>query len=179
MQTACIEFARNVCDLKDADSTEFNLETPHPIIFKLRDLVNVDEMGGTMRLGAWPCLLAEGSLAREIYSGASEISERHRHRYEFNPAFRATLEKGGLVFSGASADQKFIEIVELSRDEHPWFLGCQFHPEFKSKPLAPHPLFASFVHAAFQNRLQTETALEQMPENDASIVDRAAAASEN
>jgi len=180
MQTACIEFARNVCDLKDADSTEFNLETPHAIIFKLRDLVNVEEMGGTMRLGAWPCLLTEGSLARVIYGGAEEISERHRHRYEFNPKFRGTLEQGGLIFSGASPDGKFIEIVELSRDEHPWFLGCQFHPEFKSKPLAPHPLFASFVRAAFRNRLQTETALEQMPEAESPpMIDRAAAASEN
>jgi CTP synthase len=179
MQTACIEFARNACHLKDADSTEFNVETPYPIIFKLRDLVDVEEMGGTMRLGAWPCHLAEDSLAREIYSGSEEISERHRHRYEFNPAFRETLEKGGMVFSGASADKKFIEIVELSRDEHPWFLGCQFHPEFKSKPLAPHPLFASFVHAAFQSRLQTENALEQMPEAESPAIDRAAAASEN
>ena len=179
MQTACVEFARNACELKEADSTEFNLETPYPIIFKLRDLVNVEEMGGTMRLGAWPCLLAEDSLAREVYGNAAEINERHRHRYEFNPASRETLEKGGLVFSGASADQKFIEIVELSRDEHPWFLGCQFHPEFKSKPLAPHPLFASFVHAAFRNRLQTETAVEQMPERESAAIDRAAVASEN
>ncbi len=174
MQTACIEFARNACDLKDADSTEFSVETPHPIIFKLRDLVNVEEMGGTMRLGAWICKLSDGSLAQNVYGGANEISERHRHRYEFNPAYRDKLEKGGLVFSGISTDGKFVEIVELSRDEHPWFLGCQFHPEFKSKPLAPHPLFASFVHAAFQNRLQTETALEQMVESESASVDRAA-----
>src|ERR1044072_7654249 len=180
MQTASIEFARSACHLKDACSTEFNVETPYPIIFKLRDLVGVEEMGGTMRLGAWPCHLKEDSLAREIYSGAEEISERHRHRYEFNPAFRETLEKGGLVFSGASADKRFIEIVELSRDEHPWFLGCQFHPEFKSKPLAPHPLFASFVKAAFQNRLQTENALEQMPETESSSsIERGAAVGEN
>ncbi len=124
-------------------------------------------------------MLAQDSLAREIYGGAEEISERHRHRYEFNPKYRETLEQGGLVFSGASRDGKFIEIVELSRDEHPWFLGCQFHPEFKSKPLSPHPLFASFVHAGFQNRLQTETALEQMPEPESAMLDRAAAASEN
>jgi CTP synthase len=179
MQTACIEFARNACHLKDADSTEFNVETPYPIIFKLRDLVDVEEMGGTMRLGAWPCHLQGDSLAREIYSGAEEISERHRHRYEFNPAFRETLEKGGLVFSGASADERFIEIVELSRDEHPWFLGCQFHPEFKSKPLAPHPLFSSFVHAAFQNRLHTEAAIEQIGDPDLIAAERAASASEN
>ncbi len=178
MQTACIEFARNACDLKDADSTEFNLETPHPIIFKLRDLVNVEEMGGTMRLGAWICRLSEGSLARDIYGGASEISERHRHRYEFNPVFRETLEKAGLRFSGISTDDRFVEIIELSRDEHPWFLGCQFHPEFKSKPLMPHPLFASFVRAAFQNRLQTETVREQMPETE-SAIERAAIGGEN
>src|SRR5205814_4582312 len=132
-----------------------------------------------MRLGACPCRLSEGSLAREIYGGAEEISERHRHRYEFNPAYRETLEQGGLIFSGVSPDQKFIEIIELSRDEHPWFLACQFHPEFKSKPLAPHPLFSSFVHAAFQNRLQTETSLEQMHETESTTQDRAAAASEN
>ncbi len=179
MQTACIEFARNACDLKDADSTEFNVETPYPIIFKLRDLVDVEQLGGTMRLGAWPCLLTEGSLAREIYGGAEEISERHRHRYEFNPAFRETLERGGLIFSGASHDRKFIEIVELSRDDHPWFLGCQFHPEFKSKPLAPHPLFASFVHAAFQNRLHTETAVEQIAEPEIVSHERVVTVGEN
>src|SRR5437773_12231147 len=118
MQTGCIECGRNAGELKDADSTELNLGTPYPIIFKLRDLVNVEEMGGTMRLGAWVCQLAEGSLAREIYEGASEVSERQRHRYEFNPVYRETLEKGGFVFSGVSTDRKFVEIVELSRDEH-------------------------------------------------------------
>jgi CTP synthase len=179
MQTACIEFARHACNLKDADSTEFNVETPYPIIFKLRDLVDVEQLGGTMRLGAWPCMLSEGSLARDVYDGAAEISERHRHRYEFNPAYRQALEEGGLVFSGVSPDQKFIEIVELSRDEHPWFLACQFHPEFKSKPLAPHPLFASFVHAAFQHRLHTETSVEQISEPEVPVLERAATASEN
>jgi CTP synthase len=178
MQTACIEFARSAADLKDADSTEFNVETPHPTIFKLRDLVDVEQLGGTMRLGAWPCVLAEDSLAREIYGGAEEISERHRHRYEFNPAFREKLEQGGLVFSGVSPDQKFIEIIELSRDDHPWFLACQFHPEFKSKPLSPHPLFASFIHAAFQNRLQTETSVEQI-ETESVSIERAVSASKN
>src|SRR5712692_6166825 len=179
MQTSCIEFARNACDLKDADSTEFNVETSYPIIFKLRDLVDVEQLGGTMRLGAWVCRLSEGSLAREVYAGAAEISERHRHRYEFNPAFREPLAKGGLVFSGISTDGKFVEIIELSRDEHPWFLACQFHPEFKSKPLAPHPLFASFVHAAFQNRLHTEAAVEQIPDTDVPAIERAATAIEN
>lgn len=156
MQTACIEFARNVCGLRDADSTEFNEETPFPIIFKLRDLVGVDEMGGTMRLGEYPCQLKEGSLAREIYNSAPQIGERHRHRYEFNPEFRSVLEKEGLIFSGVSPDGKFVEMVELPRDQHPFFIACQFHPEYKSKPLAAHPLFDSFVKAAWQNRLHSE-----------------------
>lgn len=156
MQTACIEFARNVCGDGEADSTEFNAETTHPVIFKLRDLVDVEELGGTMRLGAWPCNLSEGSLVREIYNGNAEISERHRHRYEFNPAFRNKLTEKGLAFSGVSPDGKFVEMVELPRDVHPWFVGCQFHPEYKSKPWLPHPLFTSFVKAAWENRLSSE-----------------------
>ena len=156
MQTACIEFARNVCGLRDADSTEFNEETPFPIIFKLRDLVGVDELGGTMRLGDWKCGLAEGSLARDVYGGADVIGERHRHRYEFNPEFRGVLEKEGLVFSGVSPDGKFVEMIELPREQHPYFIACQFHPEYKSKPLSPHPLFTSFVKAAWENRLHSE-----------------------
>jgi CTP synthase len=166
MQTACIEYARNMCGLKDADSTEFDADTPYPVIFKLRDLVDVEEFGGTMRLGACPCQLAPASLSREIYDGAAEISERHRHRYEFNPEFRETLERAGLRFSGISPDGKFVEIIELPREVHPWFLGCQFHPEYKSKPLQAHPLFASFVRAAYENRLRTETAVEQVSETE-------------
>jgi len=156
MQTACIEFARNVCGLRDADSTEFNSDTPFPIIFKLRDLVGVDELGGTMRLGAWQCKLKKGSLVREIYNNAPEIFERHRHRYEFNPEFRAVLEKEDFVVSGISPDGKFVEMIELPRDLHPFFVACQFHPEYKSKPLNAHPLFVSFVKAAFENRLKSE-----------------------
>lgn len=156
MQTACIEFARNVCGLRDADSTEFNSDTPFPIIFKLRDLVNVEEYGGTMRLGAWDCNLKEGSLVREIYNGAEQIAERHRHRYEFNPEFRQVLEKEDFVFSGVSPDGKFVEMIELPREIHPFFVACQFHPEYKSKPLDAHPLFVSFVKAALQNRLSSE-----------------------
>ena len=156
MQTACIEFARSVAGLKDADSTEFNAETPFPVIFKLRDLVNVEELGGTMRLGAWQCQLKENSLAREIYHDSPEILERHRHRYEFNPEFRASLEKEGLIFSGVSPDGKFVEMIELPKTAHPFFVGCQFHPEYKSKPLAAHPLFVSFVKAAHENRLRSE-----------------------
>jgi CTP synthase len=156
MQTACIEFARDVCDLRDADSTEFHAETPFPIIFKLRDLVDVEEYGGTMRLGAWDCELKEGSLASEIYHGTEKISERHRHRYEFNPEFRDVLEQNGLVFSGVSPDGKFVEMIELPRETHPFFVACQFHPEYKSKPLAAHPLFVSFVKAAWENRVNSE-----------------------
>lgn len=156
MQTACIEFARNACGLRDADSTEFNDETPFPIIFKLRDLVGVDELGGTMRLGEWACDLLEGSLAREVYDGAASIGERHRHRYEFNPEFREVLEREGMIFSGVSPDGKFVEMIELPRDRHPFFVACQFHPEYKSKPLDAHPLFKSFVRAAHENRLNSE-----------------------
>ncbi|MCM3904805.1 MAG: CTP synthase [Pyrinomonadaceae bacterium] len=172
MQTACIEYARNECGLKDADSTEFDTDTPYPVIFKLRDLIDVEALGGTMRLGAWPCNLAPDSLVREVYGGAAEISERHRHRYEFNPEFREVLERSGMVFSGVSPDQKFVEIVELPRDTHPWFLGCQFHPEYKSKPLDAHPLFASFVRAAYENRLQNETAMDKNGEPEAIIHER-------
>ena len=156
MQTACIEFARDICGLRDADSTEFNEETPFPIIFKLRDLVGVEEYGGTMRLGAWDCELKENSLAREVYSGAETISERHRHRFEFNPEFRDVLEKESLVISGISPDGKFVEMIELPREIHPYFIACQFHPEYKSKPLAAHPLFTAFVKAAWANRLHSE-----------------------
>jgi CTP synthase len=156
MQTACIEFARNVCGLRDADSTEFSADTPFPIIFKLRDLVNVEEYGGTMRLGNWDCQLKENSLVREIYHGAEQIGERHRHRYEFNPEFRQTLEQNGLVISGISPDGKFVEMIELPREKHPFFVACQFHPEYKSKPLAAHPLFTSFVKAAWENRIKSE-----------------------
>jgi CTP synthase len=155
MQTACIEFARDVCGLRDADSTEFNEETPFPIIFKLRDLVDVEELGGTMRLGAWDCNLKENSLVRDVY-GAEQISERHRHRYEFNPEYRNVLEREGLVISGVSPDGKFVEIIELPRETHPFFVACQFHPEYKSKPLDAHPLFKSFVKAAWENRLKSE-----------------------
>jgi CTP synthase len=176
MQTACIEYARNVCGLKDADSTEFNSDTTHPVIFKLRDLVDVEELGGTMRLGAWPCNLSDGSLAQQVY-GAEVISERHRHRYEFNPEFRQTLEAAGLVFSGVSPDRKFVEMIELSRNEHPWFLACQFHPEYKSKPLSAHQMFSSFVRAAYENRMQNETSMDTSAEAEPLIPERASVVS--
>ncbi len=153
MQCACIEFARNACRLDGADSNEFNPDTPYRIIYKLRDLIGVEQMGGTMRLGSYPCVLEQGTLASNTY-GKPVISERHRHRYEFNPEYEEPLATHGLVFSGKSPDGKFVEIVELR--DHPWFLGCQFHPELKSKPLSPHPLFVGFVHAAYERRLKEE-----------------------
>jgi CTP synthase len=145
MQCATIEYARNVLGLAGADSTEFDPQTPHRVIYKLRELLGVDEMGGTMRLGAWPCKIEKDSTAFRAY-GATEISERHRHRYEFNCEYEKTLTDAGFRITGRSPDGKYVEIVEAP--DHPWFLGCQFHPEFKSKPLAPHPLFLAFVGAA-------------------------------
>jgi CTP synthase len=149
MQTMVIEFARNICGLEQANSTEFDPVTPDRVIFKLRELKGVDELGGTMRLGAYPCLLTEGSLAREVY-GVSPIGERHRHRYEFNREYEQVLNEGGLRLTGQTPDGVYVEICELPG--HPWFLGCQFHPEFKSRPLEPHPLFAAFIGAAHRNR---------------------------
>jgi CTP synthase len=148
-QCAVIEFARHVCALKGANSTEFDAEAPHKLVFKLRDLVGVEEMGGTMRLGAFPCNLEKGSLAEAAY-GRPEISERHRHRYECNPEFLPRLREGGMRISGMSPDGKFVEIVEVPG--HPWFLGCQFHPEFKSRPMEPHPLFRDFIGASWKHR---------------------------
>jgi CTP synthase len=149
MQTMVIEFARNVCGLAHANSTEFDPAAPDRVIYKLRELKGVDELGGTMRLGAYPCLLTEGSFAREAY-GEPEISERHRHRYEFNRDYEKVLTEGGLRIAGQTPDSVYVEICEIPG--HPWFLGCQFHPEFKSKPLEPHPLFAAFIGAAYKNR---------------------------
>ena len=148
MQCAVIEFARNVCGL-EANSSEFDSTAPHRVIYKLRELLGVEDLGGTMRLGAYPCILEEGTLAYSVY-GKKEISERHRHRYEFNREFEEILSSYGMRISGNSPDRNFVEIVEL--EDHPWFLGCQFHPEFKSKPLRPHPLFVSFVGAAIESR---------------------------
>jgi CTP synthase len=149
MQTIVIEFARNVCGLDGADSTEFNPDPPARVIYKLRELKGVDELGGTMRLGAYACRLAEGSFAREAYA-AEYISERHRHRYEFNREFEKVLTANGLRLTGQTPDGIYVEICEIA--DHPWFLGCQFHPEFKSKPLEPHPLFRAFIGASVKQR---------------------------
>ena len=149
MQCAAIEFSRNVCGLEDANSTELAPGTPHPVISLLDEQRGVTDMGGTMRLGAYPCCLRPDTQARAAY-GCAEIRERHRHRYEFNPFYRERLEAGGLVVSGASPDGHLVEVIELR--DHPWFVACQYHPEFKSSPVAPHPLFAAFVTAARQFR---------------------------
>ncbi|HET9790609.1 MAG TPA: CTP synthase [Candidatus Angelobacter sp.] len=148
MQTACIEFARNVCGLEQADSSEFDPATPHRVIYKLRELRGIDELGGTMRLGAWACKLEPNSHAARAY-GTTEISERHRHRYEFNREYEAILTGAGMRLTGSTPDGTYVEIVEIP--DHPYFLGCQFHPEFKSKPLEPHPLFSSFIKASYAN----------------------------
>jgi CTP synthase len=160
MQTMVIEFARNVCGLEHANSTEFDQATDQRVIYKLRELKGVDELGGTMRLGAYPCHLAEGSFAREAY-GTSEISERHRHRYEFNREFEEILTANGLRLTGETPDKVYVEICEM--EDHPWYLGCQFHPEFKSKPLEPHPLFSAFIGAALHHR-KGQLDLEVAPE---------------
>jgi CTP synthase len=148
-QWATVEFARNVAGLADADSTECNPDTPTKLIYKLRDLLGVDDLGGTMRLGEYACQLTPGSLAERVY-GARLIHERHRHRYEFNCLYEPALAEHGLRISGRSPDGKFVEIAELPG--HPWYLAVQFHPEFKSKPTRPHPLFASFVESSYRHK---------------------------
>ena len=148
MQLAAVEFARNVCGLTGAHSSELDPNTPYPIINLLADQENVVEMGGTLRLGSYPCTLAEGSVAHKEY-GEINITERHRHRYEFNNFYRDRLTQKGMVLSGVSPDGKLVEIVEIP--EHPWFVAGQFHPEFKSRPEKAHPLFAGFIKASLEN----------------------------
>jgi CTP synthase len=149
MQLAVVEFARSVCGLKDANSTEFDKDTPHPIIDLMADQRKTTDVGGTMRLGAYPCVLQENTVAAQAY-GSTEISERHRHRYEFANAYRDRLRAAGLVLSGTSPDKHLVEMIELP--DHPYFVGCQFHPEFKSRPVAAHPLFSRFVGAALERQ---------------------------
>ena len=158
MQLAVVEFARNVAKIAGAHSIEFDAKTANPVIYlmtewfdfrtgKMEKRDEASDLGGTMRLGAYPCVLKDGTLAAAAY-GQSQISERHRHRYEFNNAFRGQLIDAGLIVAGTSPDEALVEIVELAG--HPWFLGCQFHPEFQSKPMKPHPLFRDFIHASLQ-----------------------------
>jgi CTP synthase len=154
MQCAVIEFARTVCGLEGAQSTEFNREAEHPVITLLSEQREVINMGGTMRLGAYPCVLAEGSKSMRAY-GKSQISERHRHRYEFNNNYRETIFGAGMAPTGLSPDGRLVEMIEIP--DHPWFVGVQFHPELKSRPTAPHPLFRDFVGAAVRFRESRQT----------------------
>ena len=147
MQMAVVEFARHVCGMADAHSSELSQTTTHPVIDLMPDQRGVTEKGGTMRLGAYPCKLAADTLAREAY-GEELVYERHRHRFEFNNAFRDQLEDAGLVISGLSPDERLVEMVELPRDVHPWYVATQAHPEFKSRPTNPQPLFREFVRAS-------------------------------
>lgn len=172
MQAMLIEFARNVGGITDATSTEFDESTPSPVVYMLRDLLGVEDLGGTMRLGSYPCRLKAGTKARAIF-GEKEIQERHRHRYEVNQRYLQTLVDKGLVVSGMSPDGKFVEMIEL--EDHPWYVGCQFHPEYQSRPTEPHPLFVSYIRAALDHRAargeQDDTAdgTEALP----AMVDRA------
>jgi len=149
MQLAVVEFARNAAALVEADSSEFNPETPYPVIDLLPEQREISDKGGTMRLGAYPCDLSDGTLAFAAYR-TGRISERHRHRWEFNPDYKEQLTASGLVISGTSPDGRLVEMVE--HPDHPWFIGCQFHPEFKSRPWQPHPLFSGFIRASLQYR---------------------------
>jgi len=156
-QWATVEFARNVCGLDGADSTEVDENAPHKVIYKLRDLLGVDDLGGTMRLGRYACDLAPGSHAAQVY-GTAQVWERHRHRFEFNCLYEPSLAERGMSVSGRSPDGKFVEIAEMK--SHPWFIAVQFHPEFQSRPLRPHPLFASFVEAAHRHKTGAATLQE-------------------
>jgi CTP synthase len=151
LQMAVIEMARNVLGLERANSLEFDEQSPHPVVTLMAGQKAVVDKGGTMRLGTYPCALKEGTKARELY-GEELVQERHRHRFEFNNSYRAQFESAGMVFSGVNPDLNLIEMIEVNN--HPHFIGCQFHPEFKSKPFAPHPLFAGFVKAAREHRDQ-------------------------
>jgi CTP synthase len=162
MQMAVVEYARHVAGMDGAHSTEFDEATSYSVIYLMREWFDyksqrvqrrdvTSDKGGTMRLGAYPCILKKDTVAHKAY-GKKEISERHRHRYEFNNDFKERLEEAGLIMSGASPDGQLVEIVEI--DNHPWFLGCQFHPEFKSRPMNPHPLFVSFIEAALAHKNQ-------------------------
>jgi CTP synthase len=171
MQLAVVEYARSVGLLESANSAEFDRDTPHPVIDLMPDQRSIRTKGASMRLGGFPCTLLPGSIAADAY-GTTEISERHRHRYEFANDYREALEKAGLVLSGTSPDRKLVEMVELS--EHPYFVGCQFHPEFKSRPTAPHPLFARFVRAAAERQQARSAPARKTPEPSAAESHRAA-----
>jgi len=168
-QWAVVEYARSVCGLSQASSTECHPDSPDKVILKLRELLGVEEMGGTMRLGAYECVIEEGSLAHQVY-GKARISERHRHRYEFNQEYERVLSEHGLRFSGRTPDGKFVEIAEIPG--HPWFLAVQFHPEFKSRPLSPHPLFREFIGASWKHKNGQLTAGNRETREESSVAGR-------
>ena len=172
MQCAVIEFARDVLGLKGANSTEFDANTPHPVISLLAEQRKIKQLGGTMRLGAQPCQLRKGTLARQLYR-ESRVSERHRHRYEFNAGYRDSFARAGMIISGYLPGKRLAEIVEIPG--HPWFIGCQFHPELKSKPDRCHPLFRAFVKAALQ-RTQKKADCPELVEGRSARTESTAAA---
>jgi CTP synthase len=151
MQLAVIEFARHIAGIENAQSTEFDPDAATPVIALMDQQQAVTHKGGSMRLGAYDCELAKNSLARRVYGDAALISERHRHRWEVNNAYREQLREAGLLLCGMSPDGKLVEMIELPSSVHPYFIGCQFHPEFKSRPTAPHPLFTAFIGAALEH----------------------------
>ena len=149
MQLSIVEFARNVVGYRDAHSMELNPQTTHPVIHIMPDQIGIEDIGGTLRLGAYPCVLDKESKAYKLY-GTDEISERHRHRYEVNNDYRDVLEKNGMMLSGLSPDKRIVEMIEIP--EHPWFIATQAHPELKSRPNRPHPLFKGFVEASLKHK---------------------------
>jgi len=149
MQVATIEYLRNVAGIKDAHSAEFDNKSKNKVFLKLKELVDIKEMGHNMRLGEFSCQVKRNTLSHKIY-GKAHIFERHRHRYEFNPKFESIIEQCGMTISGKNLERNLVEMIELTN--HPWYIGCQFHPEFKSSPTLPHPLFASFIDAAKKKR---------------------------
>jgi CTP synthase len=162
LQVMCIELARHVLGYADANSTEFNPKTTHPVISLMPDQQGIEDMGGTMRLGLYRCMLLPGSHAAAAYAPAEWVDERHRHRWEFHNPYRAALQGVGVVFSGLSPDGRLVEIAELDRAVHPWMLGTQFHPEFRSRPTRPHPLFRAFLKATSEHMAGTAHAELEM-----------------
>ena len=159
---AVAEFSRNVCGLESANSTEFDPDTPHPVIHLMDEQKSITDKGGTMRLGSYDCSIIKGTRCHEIYD-KDFISERHRHRYEFNSDYLEILEAKGLKASGLSPDGKLVEMVEYA--DHPWFIGCQFHPEFKSRPMDPHPLFFSYIAATVEYARRSHQPKDQVFDN--------------
>jgi CTP synthase len=155
MQVATIEFARNVCGIESANSTEFDKNTAEPVISLLEEQKKIRKKGASMRLGTWPTKITPGTLAEKIY-GSTEVLERHRHRFEFNMEYRERMNEKGFIISGTSPDGDLAELIELR--DHPWFLACQYHPEFQSKPNSPHPLFKGFVEACLVRQQQSAAA---------------------